>query len=261
MAQDQERPFQPMFQPSRDDDLSTHRHRVVIGGMGALLPLLVWFVSKARPADPTLSEPLSSISAYYYSGAVAIFTGILACLAVYFLTYSGYDNKDRWKDRTTAIVAAIAAIGVACFPTDAPSKLLALPWWQPYLRTIHLISAGALFGAFIVFASFLFPKSDPRKGKPSLEKRTRNIIYRACGLIMFVAIVSAGIRARSSQPIFWQETIALEAFAISWLVKGKVRWTARQLLHRARNPKRFAEHVVKEARRPQRKRQALGDDG
>jgi len=248
-----ERPFKPMFHAQREDDLSTHRHRVVIGALGAALPLLVWFVSSVRPANPPLLEPLSSISAYYYSGAVAIFTGILACLSVYFFTYSGYDNDDRWKDRTAAIIAAIAAIGVACFPTDAPAKPLALPWWQPYQRTVHLISAGTLFGAFIFFALFLFPKSDPKKKKkPSPEKQVRNIIYRGCGLCMLVAIVSAGIRAHNNEPIFWQETIALEAFAVSWLVKGRVRWTATQVVHRARRPVDFAKHVVKEVRRPQK---------
>ena len=125
-------PFQPMFHAPREDDLSTHRHRVVIGALGAALPLLVWLVSSLRPTEPPLVEPLSSISAYYYSGAVAIFTGILACLAVYFFTYSGYDNADRWKDRTASLITGVAAIGVACFPTDAPSKMLALFWWHPY---------------------------------------------------------------------------------------------------------------------------------
>ena len=253
MPQASEPKFQPMFHAQHDDDLSTHRHRVVIGALGAALPLLVWLVSSLRPANPPLVEPLSSISAYYYSGAVAIFTGILACLSVYFFTYSGYDNADRWKDRTAAIVAAFAAIGVACFPTDAPAKTLALPWWQPYQRTVHLISAGTLFGAFVFFAVFLFPKSDPKKKKPAPDKQARNIIYRACGLCILVSIVSAGIRAHNNQPIFWQETIALEAFALSWLVKGRVRWTAKQIVHRARRPVAFAKHVVNEVRRPQRK--------
>ena len=254
MAHDDGQPFQPLFHPEDNDDLSTQRHRVVIGALGAALPLIVWFVSWLRPADPSLGEPLSSISAYYYSGAVAIFTGILACLSVYFFTYAGYDNAHRWKDRTAALVAAVAAIGVVCFPTEAPSKLLSLAWWRPYQRTVHIISAGLLFGAFSFFALFLFPKSDPARGRPGAAKRRRNLIYRVSGLAILGSITWAGIRAQARQPIFWQETIALEFFALSWLAKGRARWTAKQIAQRARRPVAYVKHAVREARRPVKKR-------
>lgn len=248
MAEDDGKPrFEPLFHPTREDDLSSHRHRVVIGALGAALPLLVWFISWLRPAAPTLTEPLSSISAYYYSGAVAVFTGILAGLAIYLFTYSGYNNAHRWKDRTTAVIAGIAAIGVACFPTIAPCPPLALAWWRPYLAVIHLVSAGTLFAGFIVFAAVLFPMS---KGKPSRDKRARNVVYYVCGAGMFVFVAWAGFRARAGRPIFWQETAALELFAISWLVKGRAQWTAKQLMHRARRPLDFAKHAWREARAP-----------
>ena len=179
MAQDDKPPFEPLFHARRDDDLSSHRHRVVIGALGAALPLLVWLISWLRPAHPALTEPLSSISAYYYSGAVAVFTGILAGLAIYFFTYSGYDNAHHWKDRITAVIAGIAAIGVACFPTIAPSPPLELPWWHPYLGTIHFYCATALFGGFIVFALFLFPTSRrSRKDRPAAQEGAKRRLLR-----------------------------------------------------------------------------------
>ena len=76
----------------------------------------------------------------------------------------------------------------------------------------------------------------------------RNIVYYVCGLTMLVCMVIAGIRSRQGHPIFWLESVALEAFAVSWLVKGRVHWTAKQLLHRARRPVTFAKHVVRTAR-------------
>jgi hypothetical protein len=252
MAQDDRPPFDPLFHPRRDDDLSSHRHRVVIGALGAALPLLVWFISWLRPNRPALPEPLSSISAYYYSGAVAVFTGILAGLAIYFFTYSGYDNAHRWKDRTTAVIAGIAAIGVACFPTVAPNPALELPWWHPYLETIHFFSATALFGGFIVFALFLFPMSRRGRADRSVGKKVRNVVYYACGLTMLVCMIIAGFRSRQGHPIFWLESVALEAFAISWLVKGRAHWTAKQILRRARQPVAFARHVARAARQPRR---------
>ena len=69
-----EHPTDPLFFKPEDDDLSTHRHRVVIGVLGAALLLVVGVIGWLRPVDATLSVPLSSISAYYYSGAVAVFS-------------------------------------------------------------------------------------------------------------------------------------------------------------------------------------------
>ena len=250
MAQDDRPPFEPLFHATREDDLSSHRHRVVIGAMGAALPLMVWIVSRLRPVDPSLVEPLSSISAYYYSGAVAIFTGILAGLAIYFFTYSGYDNQHRWKDRTAALISGLAAIGVACFPTIAPCPPLALPWWRPYLGTIHFFSATTLFAGFIYFALFLFPKSKTKA--PAATKKVRNAIYYVCGIGMLFCMTWAGLRAHAGRQIFWQESVALEFFAVSWLVKGRGWWTAKQLAHRARRPVHYAKHVARVVRAPRR---------
>ena len=254
-----EHPTDPLFYEPEADDLSTHRHRVIIGVLGAALPALVGVVGWLRPVDPTLAVPMDSISAYYYSGAVAIFTGILACLTVYFVTYDGYNNADRWKDRAAALTAAVGATCVALFPTYAPTKLLELPWWSKGLAVVHLLAAGALFGAFIFFALFLFPKTSRKtgnKGDPlDADKRRRNLIYRACGVVMLVCVVWAGIRATFRQPIFWLEAIALEAFALSWLVKGRAAWTARELLRAAgRHPGQLAAQVLDVKQRSETKR-------
>lgn len=237
-------PTDPLFIEPEADDLSTHRHRTIIGMLGAALPLLVWFVAWLRPVDPSLPARMSSISAYYYSGAIAIFAGILASLAVYFITYDGYDNPDRWKDRIAALVAALAAIGVALFPTNAPLERLALPWWREEVGTLHFLSAAVLFGAFIFFALVLFPKSSKAKEQLPLDKRVRNGVYRVCGVIMAGCIAWAGLRTQTKQDIFWLETIALWAFALSWLVKGRADWTAMQLLRRSPRPGRLVAQML-----------------
>ena len=114
-------------------------------------------------------------------GAVAVFTGILAGLAIYFFTYSGYDNAHHWKDRITAVIAGTAAIGVACFPTIAPAPPLELPWWHPYLGTIHFYCATALFGGFIVFVLLPFPQSGAvtRTGLPRRRRETSSTMRAA----------------------------------------------------------------------------------
>lgn len=249
-----EHPSDPLFVEPEKDDLSTHRHRVVIGVLGAALPVLVGVIGWLRPVHPALSVPLSSISAYYYSGAVAIFAGILACLAVYFITYGGYDNPDRWKDRLAALTAATAAICVALFPTDAPSEPLALPWWTKALGIVHFISAGALFGAFIFFALVLFPKSAKNDEELPRDKKMRNLIYRSCGVVMLVCVVWSAVRALQGKEIFWLEAIALEAFALSWLVKGRAAVAAGRVLSAGRHPMKLAAQVLDIAPRNETKR-------
>lgn len=206
------------------DDASTHAHRQLIGYIGLLLsPGLVLFAA-LRPM-PRLQAwpPLSSVSAYYYSAGVVAFVGTLVALAVFFFTYRGYRNRHQWKDRMLATVAGFAALGVALFPTTAPDTIYALPWWTPTMRTMHYASAGTLFACFFLFSVWLFPKtSEEAKGEPlARDKRVRNAIYYVCGVVMLVAIGWILWAARTGRPIFWPEAVALTAFAVSWLTKGR----------------------------------------
>lgn len=214
-----------------DDDLSSHRHRMIIGLLGFALPPVACFIAWKWPVDRSLPVPMDSLSAYYYSSAVAVFSGVLASLAVYFSTYEGYANEDQSKDRRAAIAAAGGAIGVALFPTEPPCQGLALPWWKEWMGTLHLVSAVVLFGAFIFFAAFLFPKTSPEKRKQPLpsDKRIRNLVYRLCAGIMGVCVVWAIVRVlwRPKEEIFWFESVALWAFAISWMVKGRAGFMAK----------------------------------
>lgn len=219
--------LRPLFVVERDDDRSSHRHRQLIGWLGFFLPLLLWLIAGWRPTEGLPRWGLlESVSSYYYTGAVVAFVGILSALAVFLFTYEGYDNALRSRDRGAAIVAGIAALGVAFFPTDAPVLALRPSWWTPLMRTLHYGSAVVLFGSFIVFALFLFPKSAGKPGEPADRgKKVRNALYVVCGVFMLACMVWAGIAGANESPIFLPEAIALVAFALSWLVKGRADWT------------------------------------
>jgi hypothetical protein len=215
------------FADSGPDDLSSHRHRQLIGYIGLTMPFLLYVIAGWRHVEGLSRwKFLSSISAYYYTGAVAVFAGILVALALFLFSYRGYDNTDRRLDRMAAIAAGIAAIGVAFFPTRAPENLPALSWWTPIIGVIHFVSALILFGSFIFFSLFLFRKSNEKeRGSRPLEKRLRNIIFVICGLAMAACIVWVLIALVFRGPIFWPEALALEFFAISWLAKGRAEIT------------------------------------
>jgi len=232
----------PLFPTPEPDDLSSHAHRQLIGGLGLVLPALLWLIAGWRPTEGLQRwELLSSVSAYYYTGAVAAFVGILIALAVFLFTYRGYKNEYRRRDRIAGIVAGGAAVLVAFFPASAPSDLPVPSWWTPRTETIHYISAVVLFGAFIFFSLFLFPKSKVKSGEPlPLDKRWRNRIYISCGLGMVVCMAWALSALFTGAPIFTPEALALEFFAVSWLVKGRADRTAvtasRRTLHYGRHP-------------------------
>lgn len=222
-----------LFIAKKDDDLSSHLHRQLIGGVGVILPFLLLIIAGWRPTEGLPRwEILDSISAYYYTGAVAALVGTLVALAAFLVTYRGYGNEYQERDRIAAIVASVAAIGVAFFPTTAPGDLPEPSWWTPQTRTIHYVSAVVLFSAFVFFCFFLFPK---RKKEPQpFDKKVRNAFYYSCGVVMLACMIWAGSSYFTGAPIFWPEAIALWCFALSWLVKGHIDWTLGALGSRTR---------------------------
>ena len=205
---------------SKPHDLNHQAHRQLIGYLGILLPLLLVGLAALRPTPglPRL-EPLTSVSAYYYTGAVAAFVGILFALALFLFTYGGYQGY--LADRVVGKVGAFCALGVALFPTAAPGSLSEPSWWREITRTIHYLSATSLFLVFIVFSLWLFRKTKvPKGGELSPGKRQRNRVYLICGLVMVANVLWAGSSYFTGASIFWAEIFALWAFAVSWLVKG-----------------------------------------
>jgi len=202
-------------------ELSQQGHRRLIGVLGLLLPALLYLLAGLRPTAGL--EPwslLDSVSAYYYTGAVGVFTGILFALALFLLTYPGY--RGVLADRLLGWLGGSAALGVALFPTAAPGTLPEPTWWAPWVRTVHYLAAVLLFVSFILFAIWLFRKSDIplRRDRPP-DKRWRDDICLGCGLVMIGAVLWAASSIITGRPIFVPEAIAIVAFAVSWLIKGE----------------------------------------
>ena len=202
------------------DLAKNHRdaHRRLLGWIGLLLPALLIVLLIFRDGW-TRWNSLDSISAYYYTGAVAAFVGMLVSMALFLFTYRGYEGKPyHWADRLVGIIAAGAALGVAAWPTGAPSDVMPLSWWRPWHGWAHYGCTIVLFAMFAVYALFLFPLT--REGdKVSLSYGGRNALYLICGLLIVGSMIYAGFFAEGS--IFVPESIAMGAFAVSWLVKGK----------------------------------------
>ena len=156
---------------------------------------------------------LYTISMYYYSGMRDVFVGALCAIGLFLFFYHGYDRWDDWLGN----IAGFCVICIAWFPT---SKMEPLDW----KGTIHFIAAIIFFITLACFSLFLFT----RKGKdPTSRKLKRNRIHITCGVVMAVCLVSIMVYFQFFQKnyphssfVFWAETLALEAFGISWLTKG-----------------------------------------
>jgi hypothetical protein len=208
---------QPGF---REDDRSNPLHRQLIGHIGLFLPLILIFMAICRDGW-VYWKKLDSVSAYYYSGAAAAFVGMLVALSLFLFTYRGFGNKFNWADRVFSVIAGLAALCVAVFPTGAPDKAHELSWWMPYNGIVHVVSAVVLFLMFAVFALFLFPiraeGDEVQKGK-----RRRNRVYYICGAAILASMAWAVVNWKLKRHIFWPESFALIFFAASWLTKGRI---------------------------------------
>ena len=203
---------------SRPDDLSDNAHRQLIGYIGLVMPFLLILIALTRDGVEQWRK-LDSISAYYYTGGVAAFVGMLVALALFLFTYRGYANDYNWADRWAARTAACASLVVAFFPTRAPDDVPVLLWWTRTTGVLHHVAAVVLFAMFAIFALWLFRLTADGE-HPAADKRRRNTLYLSCGIVIVVCIAWAGFNGLTRRPIFWPESIALIAFSLSWLVKG-----------------------------------------
>ena len=211
-------------QPQLDNEyiISYFTLRKAIGWLGLLMPIIVRWGAKLLEKIPSHD----SISAYYYTSMRDEFVGVLAAIGVFLFCYRGPDKKDNfWTN-----VAGLCAIGIALLPT-APiyherissqyntSSLECYSNHGPLGFHIYVVAAFFLIISYLTI--FRFPK--PSRPYITKQKRSRNKIYRICGVVMVVMLIAivAFKAINKDQSIFWPETIAIVAFGIAWLVKGQ----------------------------------------
>lgn len=198
--------------------------RKLIGILGMILPLACYLGGKLFSGLNL--QP--SISSYYYTNARDIFVGVLVGVSMFLVTYRGYELIDDIVSTTTGI----AGLGIAIFPCLLQKVKFDEVGLFQIIATrsniLHTLCAGIFFTLLAVNSIFIFTLTD-KKSSMTKNKKIRNIVYIACGVIIIVTIVvmvvlnivfkEAGLE--NSPIIFILETILLEAFGISWLVKGK----------------------------------------
>ena len=200
--------------------------RQLIGVLGLIFPA-VCFLAGFIFANLPLQR---SISIYYHSNVRDIFTGFLVCVSAFLITYKGYLPVDN----IVTSLCGSSCLGVAVFPCKGQyiwPRLTGIFLMDPAVSNkLHLICAGTFFFLLAVNAFFLFTKTD-KKSAMTREKKKRNIVYRICGLAIFISLAALGILyvvfSEKDEVLikyhitFWLETIMLIAFGASWLIKGE----------------------------------------
>ncbi|MEE8412914.1 MAG: hypothetical protein V3R96_00015 [Dehalococcoidales bacterium] len=195
--------------------------RRVIGIVGMALPLVLLLGNLFFGTHGVQS----SISAYYYTGMRNIFVGAICTIAVFLLSYRGYEKDYRWT-----YIAGFFAILVALFPTkpDIPE----LTFQQNLIGNLHLVFATIFFSSLAGICFWLFTKTDVSKEELSDDshkgKRARNLVYKTCGgvivasilLIVAVSQLPDGAPVMQIKPVFILEFLALLAFGFSWITKS-----------------------------------------
>lgn len=107
---------------------------------------------------------------------------------------------------------------------------------------LHYLSAAGLFFVLLYFCFVVFVRQGRRHTTDGVHlttiKKVRNTIYVLCGSVIYLSILNLGLEAyrnggsgeiytawNLARSTFWWEAVALWAFGISWLVKGRfVPW-------------------------------------
>ncbi len=196
--------------------------RRFIGVLGIALPIVVVLGSILQNGFVIQG----SISGYYYTNMRDFFVGLLCIVAMFLISYQGYEAIDN----LVSTMSGLFAIGMIIFPTGKYcGKVVKVGMFlinDNISEYIHL-TFGTLFFLALAFNSlFLFTR---RHSKIlSHEKRRRNILYKVCGSIMIASMLLIIVymfffketEIARFNPVLLLESIGLFAFGISWLVKG-----------------------------------------
>ena len=172
----------------------------------------------------------NSVSDYYFTAMGDVFVGILCFIALFLISYRGYDKIDNIATN----LAGFFALVVAFFPTDQnPDIGCTIRHLDDCcLRsTLHFTSAALFFVTLASISFFLFTKSKSPVDKhdKKSKKYLRNNIYKSCAIVIIISLALIAIfhlptlkeimvRAHLT---FWFEWMALLAFGTSWLIKGE----------------------------------------
>lgn len=193
----------------RDEEIDHRVLKLMVGLIG---------LSLATATNLLSAGTILSISQSHCYGGWArdFFVGNLFAVAAFMAAYNGFSRKEMW----VAKVTALAAIGVAWFPTACPTQGEIIPG-------AHVVSAVVMFLMLATMCRIFYVRAR-RRHLPGASRRA--MLYAACGIaivasmLMVVADHFLGGPLKSVVPRleFYCEQVALVAFGVAWLASSHV---------------------------------------
>lgn len=233
-------------------DYRTIRRFVGILALG--LPILLVVIALCMGFDI-----VPSISEFFYTPAREVLVGTIGAISIFLYCYNGHPRdaqkaKTDWRekyvtDRVLSLVAATGALGVAFFPVKSDLSMWTFPdamfvqiLGDTCASHLHKASALSFFAALAWFCLDNFRRAPANKVMSDYRLK-ENKLYKACGIIILIctlglvvlgvaSIFFTSMKAEADEMliILVLETIALIAFALAWIVKGKTKsWLTEKL--------------------------------
>ncbi|WP_299183425.1 hypothetical protein [uncultured Aquimarina sp.] len=233
-----------------EDKKSMYSLRKTIGILGLALPILL-LVSH--------QQLLSSMSHYYYTAGGVFFILILSAFGLILINYGGYPKQEgeRFSDRFITTVAGICILITVLVPTKSENPLGTLFFTDtPYLfghqsnsllGTIHLLSAAFFFFllGYMSFYKFVL-NHDASASRNRLFKRCGIIVWAAVGTLIIIFAIEKLLNINMDEVFpaytFWLEWVAVYAFAVAWLVKGKIHLDVEKMMKTFSQEKSLEKH-------------------
>lgn len=200
--------------------------RAMVGVSGVLLPVVLLLgdlvLSGRGPAGR------NSLSAYYWSGTRDVFVGALCAISVFLVTYKVVEAN---LDNTLSVLAGLAALGVALFPTARPDGVTAVltplqeRLGETAVSAVHAVCAVVFIGSLAVLSACFAIREGCRPARPEARCSPRfwRSYHLACTAVIVVAVAGFGVSELLDGPDWAPaatEVLSVWAFGASWLAKG-----------------------------------------
>ncbi|GAA4732964.1 hypothetical protein [Phytohabitans rumicis] len=209
--------------------------RIVLGFLGIALPIVFiigeWLFLRGGV------HVRGSLSAYYHSSMRDVFVAGLCVTGFLLLTYMAAER--RTPDFWISVLAGVAVIGVAFFPTWRPGLADGAPHCgtspepagcsavqqeigEGLTATIHYTCA-VIFILSLAVIAYLFSRRDKARNHEDRAAMVQRIcMWVIIGAVAFVAVGKLlDITIGELTPLYLGEVLSVWAFGVSWLLAAR----------------------------------------